>query len=675
MIRTVCICVVLCMLSFTVSGRIITVTVVDAVTKSPVPGVEVAYQGSFSGTKAVTDAAGKVQFDFTIPYGGSVIKFTITPPATEKRHKPTSITINTAAYPDGAINYVVTLEPLSNAEREAIDYLERAKENTGKARMSSPVWGPYQLFCSTDPAAGVAEFKVTFVKDDQTLLDYVSNACVGSATNAIDTLTEMLVKMESLSSRNSRMWTGGMRNGFTGQNTQTGKRADTVRQLYADNKLALDRSARETVEKLKEFAGKLKGFYQAAQAFGGKCLLDGVKGYFLAQLPPDIQKLASGVEGVAKAYELLNDKLPKMQRVIDAGVANASSEDKKLFTDLKDIKDIIQNGASGLGGLVSIVSNPAKLLPLELQMSLVLETIEDKMKYLISDCNIRECDLLLRDGIAAGQQALLLARKEYAQNQKRAQKENVSLADQATFRSNASAAYEKEQRVKSFLATLGGYCARLQPYVTILNDRVQQYEAIYSKGLDAVEACKHEEAKEFANQLAKLENGNCGHFFPSPYGKTMSADLLEKISRSVLVGLCNTSTNTQSTAGWAGTWIRPDADAGSFATTGEDGNGQGLMIRGNWKATTSWFGCTADDPDRRTKLTCKYSDKYEDQDKTVETAGVILFELSGDALHVTQTEKGAPKVAWKQGITPYMGLVNSAWHDGSVWKATWRRKK
>jgi hypothetical protein len=95
-------------------------------------------------------------------------------------------------------------------------------------------------------------------------------------------------------------------------------------------------------------------------------------------------------------------------------------------------------------------------------------------------------------------------------------------------------------KLKGMLNRLAELCTRIQPLAATLNERVNKYEGLYTKGIIALENCKLEEATAFAKQLQSLETGECGHFFPRPYGKTKSVDLQEKINKIKATGKCGT---------------------------------------------------------------------------------------------------------------------------------------
>jgi hypothetical protein len=415
-----------------------------------------------------------------------------------------------------------------------------------------PVWGPYQPGCAANPLADVPEYSPFWVQDEKDLLDNISSACVGSAGEAVDALTDILLNVESVTSKLHALWK-------TNNLQQAAQTVVAAKKLAEDNAEVLAKSGQEAIKKTKDLLENMQKLVAGPGLYAAGCLWEGIKTYATEQLPADLQKVVKGTEGFMKAKEAMTEKLQGLQKWYDAGAKKPSSEERKLFTEWKDISEGVQGSADALGILVSYVSDPKKMLPYETQMSLALGGLDEMKTTLLTDCQIRAYDLRLREGIAAGQQALTAARKLAAQKRKGELKwkEIVYQATKNydwmelnydpgyrgwdTWKKYQLERYAAEKRVEAITAKLvqfTPYCEQLQPLAATINERVNKYERLYGSGLDALSNCKLDAAADIVRQLKKLEESECGHFFPRPYGTTKSEALQEKIRKASAPGIC-----------------------------------------------------------------------------------------------------------------------------------------
>lgn len=442
--------------------------------------------------------------------------------------------------------------PGSSAMMEPTNNVMNTIPNEDQRRINNipaPVWGPYTPLCDKDPVPSVPEFNSHFVKDEQDLLDYFAESCLGSGQEAFDSIAALYSKVQDIATKIQAAIRAK-------QATQSA--LDVAKDVVIEDGLSFKKSFEEAHKKSKAVVDNMKKFAAGPTGYIASCFWEGFVNYGVAQLPEDLQKVKKSAESFSAATEEMQAKLERIQGVISKG--KLTQEDVLALHDWSKITKGINQSAEALGILLAYVKDPKKLLPYEIQLSSDIEAIELMMGALLTDCQISDCDRRLRNAVSTGQQALMATRKYYAQMRKGEMKwkekiyqstrnynfthytfdPGVPHWDQwAMFHNEAIKADQKRELIQRMLVQLSDLCSRLEPIAKTLNERVNKYERMYAEGLTHIAGCKLAEADNIAKQLRSLESSNCGHFFPAPYGKTKSAELTDYITKARKDNQCN----------------------------------------------------------------------------------------------------------------------------------------
>lgn len=434
-----------------------------------------------------------------------------------------------------------------------------------------PLWGPYFPNCEGNPLDAVPSYTPLAVEDEQTLFDNLSKSCLGSLTDAVDALVDLTENVARVSTKFDAIWEQSFQAKNMKQLDQVPGAVDKttadLKKLVEDEKANTSKAISEAVSKTTEMIEKMKELAAGPEMFAVSCLWSGFKDY---AIPEPLLKMKSATQAFGKAQTAMLTKLEAIKTRVNSGESLKYS-DKELFTNWKDVNENIEKTNSGLNLIYSYVKNPSQILPYETQVNLAISKAESLLSTMMTDCQIREADRQIKQGISAGQALLLATRKRAAQMKKGESKwreiiNNYVIAnfkpedrgweyyDSNDFRLqllpvndyNTFVKYHNEAifaskeaiRLEEPLKKLGELCAKLKPMAATLNERLSKYESIYSKGLLALDDCKLEEVNSCINQLQSLENSECGHFFPRPYGKTASQELSAKLFDAKKSGKC-----------------------------------------------------------------------------------------------------------------------------------------
>jgi hypothetical protein len=370
-----------------------------------------------------------------------------------------------------------------------------------------------------------------FVSKEKGAIDNVINSCLGAVGDAVDAIADLLMNLETLYSKINSINNDVKKQKIIDPKVKQKEQAELNRKIKE--------STIEAYKKTTEIFDKMQELMTGPQMYAVKCIWDGAKDYALSS-NEDMQNIKKGADEFDKAKESLNKKKEELNRL-------ASSDEKEIVIKLKqaniaanwvDIISGVHSTFSAVNVLYSYFSNPVKMLPFEYQMDYALNKIDGMMSTLLTDCKIRECDILLQDGISAGQQSLTAARKHYAQlrrEQNEFRSQNTTGLATHNFRDfprEIEKAKKISEEIERKLILLGNYCSKLEPIAKTLNERVSKYELLYGKGLDLVDNCKLKEAEEIVRELQIIENSDCGHFFPKPYNRTKSNELNDKVAQA-----------------------------------------------------------------------------------------------------------------------------------------------
>jgi len=442
-----------------------------------------------------------------------------------------------------------------------------------KPQFSVLSWGPYDPECDANPLASVPTFTPLSVEDEKTLLDNLASSCLGSADDAVNALVEATENIVNVSTRLQAAWSRWsdvVANNNASQIVQVSEKAmGDTKKIVEEEKDKTKKAITDAIDKTKELLSNIKSLGEGPEVFVLSCMWDGIKDY---AIPDDITKVKKSAESFGKLKKGLQDKMDSIAKLVasDKAFSVSDKSDKNLFTDWGDIIGNVQKTAGGLNIILSWLKDPRKILPYETQVNLAISSAESMMATLMTDCQTRECDRQIKQGVAAAQAALTAARKLYAQKTKGESKwrstindfvsKNYDASDRGweymapdDYRLNAirpqwetwaryhNEAIDADKQVKKFeglLNKLADLCNKLQPIAATLNERVSKYGHLYVQGLTDVENCKLDEAEKVLRQMQTLEQSDCGHFFPRPFGKAQSEELSAKIQQAKQSGKC-----------------------------------------------------------------------------------------------------------------------------------------
>ncbi len=456
--------------------------------------------------------------------------------------------------------------------------------------------GPYNPGCSASPLSEVPEFSSWNVPEDKNLLEGITESCLGSAGDAINSLVDLIGNLEQLTSKTSAFWNQQVNN----CNSQHKPIGDEMVKFAKnnDNQEQIKKiAATDAYEKIKTLYENMLKLAEGPELYAVSCIWSGVKDYAKetsgGQIMNDLNNIKKTTENFDKAKKAVQGKIQSFRDRISKG-GSITMADRALFTDWEDIKKNIESTTKGLNLLAAYVSNPKKLLSYETQAEMAVSSVQSKITSLMGDCQIKACDEELKNGILAGQEALVGARKNTAQTHKNEDKWRQRINDEVTknysqemrsweymesndirldgirtmydtwvrWHNDRINAEMEVKKTEHTLTKLGELCSSLEAIAGTVNGRISDYENIYYKGRDAVAACEIKNAESAVNQLRNLENSACGYFFPKLSGITYSEDLLEKIRVAKETGKCKQDKNSCT-----------DADAITFA-----------KLTGSWKS-------------------------------------------------------------------------------------------
>ncbi len=431
-----------------------------------------------------------------------------------------------------------------------------------------PIWGPYTPDCDANPLASVPTFSSFFVESEKTLLDNITNSCLGAASDAVTALVDLTENVVSMGSKLNAVWSQSFQNiDLKKMAPGVDKAVNETKKIVEEEKEKTKKAMTEAVEKTKDMLDKMKELAAGPEMYAITCMWDGIKDY---AIPEPLTKLKKSTEAFTKAKTAMQEKLEAIKARLASGEAPKFA-DKELFTNWKDVTENVEKTTSGLNLIVAYLSEPKKLLPYETQVNLAITAAEKLSNTLLTDCQIREADRQIKQGTNAGQAALAAARKYAAQQKKGESKWRQIVNDYVTknfkqedrgweyygendfrrtmlpegaygswvnYHNEAIRADNEAIKLEGLLNKLEGQCKKIQSMAGILNDRIKKYEAMYTKGLIALEGCKLDEARDCIKQMQSLEKSECGHFYPKPYDKTHSEELEAKIKVAVEKGKC-----------------------------------------------------------------------------------------------------------------------------------------
>lgn len=547
-------------------------------------------------------------------------------------------------------------------------------------------WGPYEISCDANPLASVPIYTPLSVEAEKTLADALTTACIGSAEEAVNSLVDATESIVSLSMKFKAIWDEETKKPAAGFTDKLGKAA---KEDGEKTKKVLE----NTYEKTKELLENIESLAAGAEMYVLKCMGEGMKDY---TLPEEIKKALKSTENYTKGKDALKEKTAAIKSRLVSG-QEIQKSDYALFSDWKDVKENFQKTAEGVGILLGYVTNGNNYRSYERIANNSIAAAEGMINTLNGDCQIRACDKQLKDGIDAAKTALTASRKFKAQMEKEESKWRATInkivADRpvqdrgweymspndtrllmiqvpyntwARYHNEAIEAGKTGERLQGTLTKLGALCSRLQPIAATLNQRVAKYEELYANAQQALQSCDFAKAENAITQMQVFENSNCGNFFPRPFGMPKSESLKGKIEKAKMSKPCKEDEGTD----WSGTWVGKTGWGEVIITISGSGNSISATTMhkksNGFTDNGQWSGCKVEGG----TLTCHWTEKYEDPDKSISRSGTLSVTKSGDTISGTAFED-EPSFNWKPNISPY----GSSMRKGAQWPLSVKKSK
>lgn len=549
-------------------------------------------------------------------------------------------------------------------------------------------WGPYQCGCDDNPLSHVPFYTPLSVEDEASLATAIGNSCIGAAAEAVNALAEATESLISIGIRIKAVCS--MQSQSPIQTIKDGLNPITETEMQKANK-----AIGESYEKASALYSKIEKFAEGPGMYTIKCIFEGSKKF---AIPGPLLSLKKANDSYNTGKKKFNDKLSAIKSRMASGKP-VSKADLDLFGNWADVTDNFGETITGISSFLSFIKDPAAYLPFQTQANNAITTAQRMMKPLLTNCEARDCDLVLKEGLLAGMTALTASRKSIAQNLKGQSfmRDRINSIVAKNYKQEARGWEYKDPKDIFFLnddikneyrkfidfglaakraerdtATLtptviklGSLCAQLKSTTEILNQRVAKYDALYDEAVKAANDCDFGKAESLKMQMQQIENSSCNDFFPKPYGYSKSQELNGKIQTAKDSKKCKKDEDTD----WTGTWT--GTSAWGVVTISISGSGNGISAATVHKKNNgftdngNWSGCKLEG----SSLTCKWTEQYEDADKKASRSGTLLVIKSGDTISGTSTED-TPNFSWKNGVSPYSSSIAK----GAQWSINVRKK-
>jgi hypothetical protein len=420
--------------------------------------------------------------------------------------------------------------------------LEPTNTLTNPVFFPIPDWGPYQPQCEANVFDDIPFFSHIYVEQEKSFLETITSSCLEPATKALDSVIMFLDAFSKLQPKFQSLYEQAVRE----NNLDPGFVAATG--MWEQKDPRLREEFNNTRRQILGMVNKMQEFAKGPMAYLASCVWDGIKDYALPDDVNKILKTPEDFEKATKSAEAITKELTETKYLPLQVLKNY------LLDEFTNIGRNLEKTVKGMNLAMTYLADPTKLLPYKMQTSMALRAAESGMNTIMTDCQIRECDRQIKRGIMAGKEALTASRKLIAQKARcmsdynemivndigrKVQPSPQAYLELDNCRKQLLYAQADSAEIRSQLERLAKLCEKIQPIAAVLNARVNKYEQLYNSGVTALEKCKMGEAQLYVNQLLALENSECGHFYPKPYGIAKSEDLKNKIAKVKESGFCN----------------------------------------------------------------------------------------------------------------------------------------
>ncbi len=418
-------------------------------------------------------------------------------------------------------------------------------------------YGPYTAICEGNPLASVPMYDKNAVESEKTLLDAISESCLGAADEAVNSLVDLSFSTVGIKNKLQAIYEEEMMKG----KLRSGQKS--AENLINDDGPKIKAALANAIEKTKGLYEVMEKIAAGPELYIISCVWDGIVKYFV---PEAILKVKKSAESFGKAKEAMSNKMAALKDRY-AKYDSLQLKDKDLLTNWSDITENIKITSEGLNILLGYAKNPRKAFTsYESQAQNALSSIESIINKVTDDCKIIELDQKVKEGIEAGQAALTSKRKFAAQMGKEEGKWKDRINEISGIKpwypfgqedvfwpANAMApligiesqwvqlvpyhnervnAQKDVERITSLLSKLAEMCRRTQSASEIINKKIEKYEQLYIKGCEAADKCDFSNAYIILSQLQEQERSACGHFYPRPFGFIKSENLKTRIERN-----------------------------------------------------------------------------------------------------------------------------------------------
>lgn len=425
-------------------------------------------------------------------------------------------------------------------------------------------WGPYTPDCDNNPLASVPEFSSFAVEDESLLLDQIGTECFGAAEDVVTAMVDLTKGITSLGLKAGALYTQLSQRPVSNAVLTKGEAAgNEIQKTQAAVGVAYENS--------KALYEAMTSIAEGPEMYAITCMWSGIKKY---ATPEDVTKMQKALGSFQKAKSAMQKKVQALATLKASKQQGVTAAAMAQLKDWDDINTNVSKSWDGLNMMIAFVNNPEKLLPNEQQANLALSNLEPNIGTLLGDCRIRAMDEQAKDGIEAAKSALAASRKSSAQMAEKERKWRDAMTEAAGTRpwynpgfegreipQNAMApvigtegawaqyvAYHNEkvnadksvQRIGITLGKLTEMCSRIQSYAPTLNKLVEDYNALYAKGTEAVVKCDFQTTEDVVAKLKYQEGTACGHYYPSNFGVTRGQELENRMNAMKRFGNCST---------------------------------------------------------------------------------------------------------------------------------------
>ncbi|TAL46060.1 MAG: carboxypeptidase regulatory-like domain-containing protein [Chitinophagaceae bacterium] len=374
--------------------------------------------------------------------------------------------------------------------------------------------GPFEPVCEP-PLKGTETAPSWAVTEEKDFIQYLSDAC-------LKPINDLITAILSLSSQYS----------------------DIAYEIPADK--TSSNYVAKTIDKAKSLYEKMKKFDPSN--YGPKCLQTGVLLYSIGEY-----KNYLTVEGTVNDVETLKKQLDEGIKSAEAKIARnevASLRDESILSPSFwlqgwKILDGLGKSYNAAMSMLSKVVDPEVMMDYSVKALKALERANNMLNELNTTCKVYEADEEIKDALAKGRQAIIMARVAAARWKKRQSNVATEIDDRtnryypelkgwrfidnadllkpiwnnyqewAEFGKKLKETEDQIKEIELLLRRIENACMRFASIVLPLNDRIKQYLELADQGLKAADNCDFTKAETILNQLKEIDKTECAiNYFP-----------------------------------------------------------------------------------------------------------------------------------------------------------------